>query len=269
MKRFLHIFSTFLRTEIGVMLQYRGEIVLWSVWGLVNPLVLYAVFSAGARANPDQQMAGYTLGEIAAYFFVVMVTGHLTAAWDTHEMGWMVRTGRLSPLLLRPVLPMWKSLASNLAYKTCTLAFVGPMWVLFAWWIRPTFHTQSWQLVLGLLATALAFALNYLLCYVVALISFWTPRLDAVGELYFGLMMFLGGRFAPLPAIPEPVRTIAEWLPFQYMAYFPTELLTGRVRTPVEALAGLGAQAAWLVVVAVAFRLGWSAAVKRYTAVSG
>lgn len=269
MKHLARCFAALLKTEIGVMLQYRGEIVLWSMWGLINPLVLYLVFKAGAQANPNQQMAGMNIGEIAAYFFAIMVIGHITAAWDTHEMGFFVRTGRMSPLLLRPILPMWKSLASNLAYKVCTLAFVAPMWLLYVVLIRPTFHPQLWHIAAGVVATLFAMALSYMMSYAVALIAFWATKLDAVGEIYFGLVMMLGGRFAPLEAIPLKIRWILEVLPFQYMAYFPAQLFMGRVATPRQALIGLASQIGWIIVSVMLFRILWSAAVKRYTAVSG
>jgi len=269
MRQLARSFTAFLKTGIGVMLQYRGEIVLWSVWGLVNPLVLYAVFKAGAQSNPDQQIAGLSIGEVAAYFFTIMIIGHLSAAWDTHEMGWYVRTGRMSPLLLRPIMPIWKSLADNLSYKVCTLVFVGPMWIFFALLIRPTFDTAAWQVALGLVATLLAIVLSYTFNYAVALIAFWATKLDAVGEIYFGLVMFLGGRFAPLPAMPGKIRWIAEALPFQYMAYFPTWIFMGKVHTRSEVFLGLAAQLAWIAVSILVLRLMWAAAVKRYTAVSG
>ncbi len=269
MRQFARAFRALLRAEIATMLQYRGEIILWSTWGLVNPLVLYAIYKAGAQGNANQQMAGLTVGQIAAYFFSIMIVGHLTAAWDTHEMGYNVRTGRMSPLLLRPMLPMWKSMAGNIAYKVCTLAFVGPMWILVAYLIKPEFHATGWQFALGLLAVLLATLMNYFLTYAVALIAFWTTKLDAVGEVYFGLSMFIGGRLAPLEALPGPIRAFAEVMPFQYMAYFPVQLLMGRVTSIQHALNGLAMQVVWLIASVIAFRLFWAAAVKRYTAVSG
>lgn len=269
MRHFARAFAALLKTEIAVMLQYRGEIILWSTWGLVNPLVLYCIFKAGAQSNANGQMAGLTVPQIAAYYFTIMIVGHVSAAWDTHEMSYLVRTGRMSSMLLRPILPMWKSLASNWAYKFCTLAFVAPMWLVVYFLIRPEFHATPRQFGLGLLATLLATLMNYYLTYVVAMVAFWATKLDAVGEVYFGLSMFLGGRFFPLQALPGPIRIVAEILPFQYMAYFPVELLTGRMTDMHQALSGLAAQLAWLVGSIIAFRIVWAAAVKRYTAVSG
>ncbi len=262
-------FFAFLRKGIAVMLQYRGEIVLWAIWGLVNPAVSYALWSAAAESNADGTIAGFGRGEFAAYFFAMMIVGHLTQAWDTYEIGHLVRSGEMSPKLLRPILPIWEALAGNLSYKITTLVFVVPMWCLFAWLVRPTFETSAWQLGLGLIAIVLGAVLNFVLNYVFALVAFWTPKLDAMGELYFGACMLWGGRFAPLDALPDILRWLSGLQPFKWMFAFPSELIMGRITDPSEAFRGLGIQLAWIAVSIVGFRVLWSVAVKRYTAVSG
>ncbi len=269
MTRVLRAFFAHLRAGIGVMLQYRGEILLWAVWGLVNPAVLYAMWSSAADGNAGGTAAGFTRGEFAAYYFIIMIVGHFTTAWDTYEIGYLVRTGKMSPLLLRPMLPIWKSLADNVAYKVSTLMFLVPMWFLFAYLVTPTFATTPWQFGIGSVALLLGAMLNFILGYTVALIAFWVTKLDAVGEVYFGVGMLIGGRFAPLDALQGPVLWIAEVLPFRWMFAFPAELLIGKTTSRAEALAGLGWQVVWLVGVFIAFRVLWQAAVKRYTAVSG
>jgi hypothetical protein len=35
--------------------------------------------------------------DFAAYFLLMMISGHFSTAWDVFEMGWFVRTGRMSP----------------------------------------------------------------------------------------------------------------------------------------------------------------------------
>jgi ABC-2 type transport system permease protein len=200
---------------------------------------------------------------------MIMIVGHVTTAWDTYELGFYIRSGRMSAKLLRPVLPMWESLATNMSYKITTLAFVVPMWCLFAWIVKPTFNTNLWQLILGSIAIVLASALNFVIGYVVALIAFWTPKLDAIGEVYFGVGMFFGGRFAPLDALPSQLRSIADILPFRWIFGFPTELTMGRVTDVSVAISGIAWQCVWLAAGILAFRIFWAAAVKRYTAVSG
>lgn len=269
MTRALRAFGAYHRAGVQVMLHYRAEIVLWAVWGLVNPAVLYAMWSAAAASNPDQTAAGLTRGQFAAYYFVVMIIGHVAAAWDVYEMGYLIRSGQLSSLLLRPMLPIWKALAENLAYKVATLLFLLPMWAVFAWVVRPEFETSLWQLALGCVAMVLGAALNFLLGYVVSLVAFWATKLDAMGEVYFGLGMFLGGRFAPLQALPTPVYWLAWALPFRWMFAFPAELLTGHLADPAAAMAGIAMQVVWIVAIVAAFRRLWAVALRRYAAVGG
>jgi ABC-2 type transport system permease protein len=118
-------------------------------------------------------------------------------------------------------------------------------------------------------AVALAVSLSFIMGYVVALFAFWATKLDALGEVYFGLGMFLGGRFAPLDALPPPVYWAAWVCPFRWVYAFPVELLMGRITSLQAALTGIVIQLVWLVVCVVGFRLLWTVAVKRYTAVSG
>lgn len=265
----LRAFAAHLRADVALMLQYRGEILLWSIWGIINPAVLYAMWSSAASGNVQGTIAGLDAAAFAAYYFNMMIVGHLTGAWDVYQMGYYVRTGELSPMLLRPVLPIWRALAANVSYKVTTLMFVIPIWAVFALLVKPRFAVEPWQVGLGLLAVLLGAALNYMLGYIVSLMAFWATKLDALAEIYFGFCMFLGGRIAPLDALPEPALTAARFLPFSWMFGFPVELLTGRIRDWEQALLGLRIQLLWFILFVVLFRVLWRIAIKRYTAVSG
>ncbi|HWL93901.1 MAG TPA: ABC-2 family transporter protein [Phycisphaerae bacterium] len=257
------------RAHLAVMMQYRGEVLLWSVWGVISPAVLYAMWSAAASGSSSGVIAGYDQASFAAYFLMMMIVGHVTAAWDVYEMGYLVRSGSMSAQLLKPVLPMWQSIGANMAYKVVTLMFVVPMWAIFAWIVKPKFQPEWWEVAAGLAAMVLGSALAYLLSYVMAMAAFWAPKLDALGEAFFALSMFAGGRFAPIEALPWYVVPVAKALPFRWMYEFPTELLVGGRLSGAETVWGLIAQLGWLGVLVVAFRVLWRAGLKRYTAVSG
>lgn len=269
MRRVGRSFLAFLRAGVGVMLQYRGEILLWAVWGIVNPAVLYAMWSAVAAGQPGGEAAGFSRGDFAAYYIGIMIVGHVSTAWDAYELGFLVRSGQLSAKLLRPILPIWESLANNLSYKITTFPIVLPMWIVFTLLVAPDVRPAGWQIGLGIVAVILASSLNYVAGYVVALVAFWSPKLDAVGEVFFGLGMLFGGRLAPLAALPPILDAAADVLPFRWIFAFPAELLMGRIGDPSYALAGIGVQIAWLAGIIVTFRVAWTAAIKRYSAVSG
>lgn len=255
------------RASIATMLQYRGEIVLWAVWGIIYPAVAFSMWTvAGNSPGASAALRSYSRGDLAAYFLVTMMVTHFCAAWDAFEMGYLVRSGRLSPALLRPLLPMWESVANNLAYKVVTLVILIPLWIVAGWLLKPNFSASFVQCGLGALALALAAVLNYLLGYCIALASFWTTKNDAIGELWFGGSLLFGGRSAPLALLPGPLQWVAAVLPFKWIFWFPTEAIIGRLST-AEILIGLVTQLGWLAVGVVVFRLTWARAVQRYAAV--
>lgn len=96
--------------------------------------------------------------------------------------------------------------------------------------------------------------------------AFWTTRVGAINQTYFVLMLFLSGQIAPLTLLPHPVQVVAAILPFRWVISFPVEVLLGQ-HTPVEALMGLGAQVAWLIIGIVLVRVVWRAGLRVYSAV--
>src|SRR5262249_28798813 len=193
------------------------EIALWALWGIVAPSVLMAVWKAAAASSTNPgQIAGMTTGEMMAYFLMTMIVGHLCTAWDIYEMGWKVRTGRMSPELLRPIVAIWESLSDNLAYKLVTLAILVPIWVVIGLIVRTTFHTTGGDVALGVVAVMLAGLLNFVWGYSFGCIAFFVTKMDAVAEMFFGVGMFLGGRMAPISFLPRVLQWVAAVLPFKW-----------------------------------------------------
>lgn len=267
MRFVLSAMPAYLRLSLASMFQYRGEIVLWAVWGVVYPAVAMAMWSAAIAGNRGgMHIEGFGSRDFAAYFLSTMIVGHFCTAWDVYEMGHLVRKGKLSPLLLRPLLPVWFSLSDNLAYKVLTFTILVPIWIIVALVVRPAFATTTVHLLLAIPAMFQGAMLTFVWGYVLATSAFWVTRTDAVGELWFGLSLFFGGRLAPLTVLPPALQTIAAVLPFKWMIWFPSVALTGRLSTS-QIVWGLLWQACWLVGGLAAFRIAWRVGIKRYSAV--
>lgn len=263
-RRLRRAFGPMMSASMATMLQYRGEVLLWALWGVVFPAVSMTLWSAASRSRPLAGLTGE--GPIAAYFLLVMVVGHLTTSWDVFELGYLVRSGEMSPRLLRPMLPIWNSIADNISYKIVTMAVLVPIWLLAAWHIRPEFATRGIDLALGLPALGLAMALAYVWGYILALLAFVMTKVESAAEAYFGLSMFLGGQFAALDWLPWPLAALSWCFPFRWKIAFPVELLLGKLSVS-EAWFGLAMQTAWLVAGIVIYRFAWRAGVRKYSAV--
>lgn len=267
MKTLLSALPAYFRQSLAVMFQYRAEILLWAVWGVVYPAIAMAMWAAAVKGSPDgQTIRGYTPGDFAAYFWLTMVVGHACTAWDIYDMSALIRNGTMSARLLRPILPIWQSVADNLAYKVLTLTVLIPIWLIIIAIVEPSFDTTKQDFLYAVPAIAGAAVINYLWGYNLAILSFWFTRMDAIGQFWFGAGLFFGGRLAPMTLMPAPVQKIATALPFKWVTWFPCETMMGRLK-PGFIQQGLINQLAWIAFGLVVFHVLWRMGVKRYSAV--
>jgi ABC-2 type transport system permease protein len=187
-------------------------------------------------------------------------------SWDAFEFAWRVRDGNLSPRLLRPMHPVHTDAATNIAFKAFTSAMLIPIWALLFLLLKPTPPQSLLQLALSVPALLLAAVLRYLIQYSVAMLAFWTTRVDAMNQLYFTLDSFLSGRIAPIALLPGWLAAFASYAPFRSMGAFPVELALGRVPAD-RILPGFLTQIVWLVVAVGLFRFVWSRGIRQYSAV--
>ncbi|HOW69195.1 MAG TPA: ABC-2 family transporter protein [Phycisphaerae bacterium] len=263
----LSAMPAYLRASMQGMFQYRGELILWAIWGVVYPTVAMVAWQAAARDPIEgNTIKGYGAQEFATYFLLTMVIGHLCTAWDMFEIGYLIQSGKMSTKLLRPILPIWESISDNLAYKVLTLVILLPLWLLIALWARPRFDVSGMQALLGVMAIGLGAALNYIFNYALAMLAFWITRTDGLGQLWFGMSLFFGGRLAPVTIMPSPMQPLISMMPFKWIIWFPSAALMGQL-SEREILIGLGCQLAWLAAGLLLFRILWRAGVKRFTAV--
>ena len=264
MSALLEIYRAQLRTMIAVQLQYRASLVIWLIGLVLEPVVYLVVWNTVAQASGGE-VGGFGSADFAAYFIASMVVNHLCFTWHMWEYDYRIRQGLLSPMLLRPLHPVHADLADNFAYKVITLVVMIPTTIALILVFRPQLEPPLWSAVLFLPALVMAFFIQFLLGWALAMAAFWTTRINAINRMYFLGKLFLAGQIAPLALLSPALQTVATISPFRWMLSFPVELLLGLL--PRErALWGLAAQAAWLLLSIVAVKLVWRAGVKRYAA---
>ena len=89
------------------------------------------------------QVGGFTSGDFAAYYIVMMMMSHLTFTWFMFEFEYRVRSGAFSPLLLQPLHPIHRDIAQNISYKFLTLVVMLPTVGLMVWVFDPVFGPAS------------------------------------------------------------------------------------------------------------------------------
>jgi ABC-2 type transport system permease protein len=260
MTRWLRTLRAMLGAYYSYMVEYRLEIFLWTISGLL-PFVSMAVWVQAGRTGGTLPLA---TEQIVRYFLAAFIIRQFTVVWVIWELEYDVVQGRLAPLLLHPIDPMWRYMMMHVAERGARLPLIAAIIVGFCVAYPPVMWRPT---VLGVvaaaLATTLAFALRFLIQYTFAMLAFWTERAAAIDRLFMIPMLFISGYIAPLEFFPPAVREAVLLTPFPYMLYFPTQLLLGE---PVAIGRGFAVMLAWLAGTVALNRWMWRMGMRRFSA---
>lgn len=260
LRRAARALPTVFRVGWADIVAYRAEMIIWILTASM-PLVMLALWNAAAADGP---IGRFDQDAFARYFTVNLVVRQITGGWIMWELNWLIRTGGLSPWLLKPVpMPLY-NMAVTLAAIPFRMVVLAPMVAALALW-RPgvLFWPSAGTVALFLVSLALAWLVSYLIQLLFGVLAFWMEQTMGLFAAYFAIWSLLGGYFLPLELLPEGVAAVARVLPFHASLGAPVDIALGTDPSP---LATLGRQAAWTVGLLVAVRVVWARGVRRYGA---
>ena len=245
--------------------QYRIQSLLWMLFAIIRPVIFLAAWVAVAVAQGGD-IAGYKVGDFAAYFVCMTFVSQITMAWNSHEFEFEVNQGRLSSKLLRPLHPLHYSIVENLVFKLNTLPVLAVVLILISVSFGAIYRTQVWHVIAFIPSVLLAAALLFTFNWVIATLAFWATRMRTANTLFQRASFVFAGQIAPIGLMPVWLQVVSYALPFWYMMGAPTEILRGGVTAEQLPLI-LAGQATWLLVTLVAFQWIWRRGVRAYSAV--
>ena len=262
----IKIYSRLWQINWAEQWQYRANLLMYLLYGLVSPIVFLSVWTS--VANSQGSVQGFTANDFITYYMVLLIVDKLTNEITIHILAYKIQDGTLSGDLIRPVHPVLTStLIYNLAFKALTLLVLIPIWIILYILFKPDFSAVTLtNLVLAVPAVTLGFAINFLLGAVITSVAFWTTRVYSLSEFMYAFVLLLGGTFVPLSLLPPIAQRLSEILPFQLFIYFPIQLILGNL-DPGQISHYFTLQVVWLIIGIIGFLWIWRAGVKRFSAV--
>ena len=272
MKKYFSLF----RMKFINGLQYRAAaaagVATQFAWGIMEILLFAAFYRADPGAFPMTfpRTACYIwlqqafLAMYMVWFFDNGIFDSITDGGVAYELCrpmelyrmWFVRNvaDRLSRAVLRCMPILLVALLLPAPYRL----ILPPDPVLFA---------------LFLLSMLLAFMLVVAFCMLVYISAFYTVSSLGVRIIAASVSELLTGAVVPIPFFPDPVREIAQALPFAYMQNIPLRIYSGDISLAGSgehsALLSIGMQLLWLAALVIAGRLWMGRALKKVVVQGG
>ncbi|GHJ54611.1 ABC transporter permease [Nonomuraea sp. TT08I-71] len=266
MREVLAAYPPLVRSATLVALTYRTRMALRVLAGSFPLLSMAVWLTVVAEGGPP---AGWSTGDFLSYYAAALVLWNLSGQHVIWEWDSDLRSGDLSVRLLRPVHPFHQYVTNDLGYRLLILVTLLPALALAALLLPGLdYPTSPGRLIAVAAAGVLAYALGLMMASAFALLGFWSTQVRNVWMLWWGCGSFASGWVAPLPLMPDWLRTAALVLPFRSTMGFPAELATGRLDA-VQAGYGFAVGLGWLLAFALLYRVGWRRGIRRYQAVAG
>ena len=258
-KSFLYKIITLLKIQYSNMLEYRAEIALWAISGII-PFFMLNIWTN----NGLNDSINITNIMLSRYFISAFFVRQFSVVWVVFTFEEDSLLGKVSPYLIQPLHPFFRYFAQHIAEQITRFPFALLIALIFfilnpeSFWI-PTLGTA----LLAGMSTFLSFLIQFLMQSIIATICFWTEKASSIEKLLFIPTLFLSGLLAPVESFPQYVKTWVYFTPFPYLINFPANLLSGN---PANIGSGIFVQILWVFLFFWIFRKTWKSGTKKFTA---
>ncbi|HVB23674.1 MAG TPA: hypothetical protein VNG51_17185 [Ktedonobacteraceae bacterium] len=219
-----HKYIAILYVSIVNNLTYMVEVVFRSVFLIIFVYIFLQLWTVTYASRNLSSLGGFRISDMI-WYLAMTETIALSLPQLTRQIDMEVRSGEIAYLLGRPCSYVMYRFAQYFGERIVRLVmntivagliafiFVGP----------PPFTWQglvAWPLVL-----LFAISIEYAIYFSVGLLAFWTEETAPFSLVINRLAMILGGMLAPLEILPQPIRGIAQVLPFSAIYNGPAHTL--------------------------------------------
>lgn len=249
-------------------LEYRAN-VWFSVAGAIAPVVIQtALWIVLYGSDPSQSMFGFTFVQMVAYTVIAQLVARLVRTGFEYDINYEIRSGSLDRYLVKPIGYFGYRLFAFLGDKAVQGAVMGALLAVAVAVLSAVlgFSVTPSSVALFALAMVIAFTLNFLVFWCVALSGFWLTEIGFLFEAVRIVIIALSGGILPLAVFGSGPERFLSFLPFRFTIQFPTELLAGRI-APDAILPSFALSAAWIVALAALGQIVWRRGIRRFAAV--
>lgn len=243
---------------------------------LIVQLVFWPVFfSSGSNMDhatiEKTTIAGYYLNEMITYsllvFFIKRGNSMMNIGGAIKND---IKTGSLNIHLIRPVkyiLNKWVSSISGqlINFGLSLFVFCGVIMIFKSSIIIPASMTQC---IMTIMFVFFSYIISFLIHCILGLTSFWLLEIGALSSFINMGISILSGSIFPIDMIEGNWGWIIKYLPFSYLAYFPTQIYLGKISAD-SLKENMIICCAWIVLLSLLANSLWKNGLRKYSAFGG
>lgn len=263
--RKLKLYWTYLKAQWQMFLEYRGDIFIFTLDGIIAPLVGLAVWLSVSASNINLALSST---DLITYFLMVFLVSTSTSAWGAYFISQDIRTGDFSKYLTKPFGMAEDYAIRNIAEKLHKLTFIIFVNIFLVLIFYNSFHLINIHysfvsISLFIVALLIGSAIYFLMDITIGVCSFWFMDTDFMRGLHSIARDFLSGKIMPLILMPSFLSGIILFSPYRYVVSFPVEIFLNKLTTG-QIIMGFGIEIFWFLTFLFLYKILYALGVKNY-----
>jgi ABC-2 type transport system permease protein len=248
---------------LAFRLRYFTGIITYSL----NVTIYYFIWSA--VYHPGQSIAGYNMAQMLTYVSVGWIIRSFYTNTIDQEMAYEVIDGRISMDLIKPVSVQWMWICRSMGESAFRLGLLTVPTAAVVAFVFPMQGPASRGHFYIFLASVLgSFFLMGAIGFMIGTCAIPLKSILALVRAKQWLIELLSGLLLPMSFVPDSVRKVMAWLPFEHIAYTPLQIYLGNLNHS-QSLHALGIQWLWVVALLVMAHLWWNRCLRNMTVQGG
>ncbi len=249
-------YASVLRLSFKMQLVWRFDVLMTMLGAACRILAAYLLWSAAFQTR--EQVAGFTLPGMLSYYVVSSLLASIDKSSDVSgEVSNLIQTGRFSGHMVVPLNPLgfFGSMVFGQSMFHALFALLAALAMSLLLGIALPAFAGGAQLVMAIGMAVLGLVFMICFQYLLGILAFKFVSVLGLRFVAGHLTQFLTGAMVPLLLLPAPVLTALRALPFYYVNYLPSMLLTGH--SAPGAPMGLLILAVWTLLAAAVCQLSY------------
>ncbi len=251
-------------------MEYRVDFLLSIFSGSFIIIVQCFLWNAIFMSSQADVIYGYNYPQMITYSVFSGIVSKLVSTGFEWEMASDIKNGGLNKFLAQPIHYFSYRICSFLGRKTLQtiVLFIIMAVTIGVITIRWDMGIEVLRLVFFIIAIFFALLMNFLMFYCISMLAFVMTEVWGVFIAFSQGIFLLSGGVFPLDIFGEKVVAISHFLPFEYIVFYPVNILTGHTSYDEIGLKMI-IQVVWILIFVIIANRSWKIGMKKYVAVGG
>lgn len=265
-KKYLRIFTMGIQSGI----EYRGDFILSIFSGFFVMIIQCCLWTAIFQSSETKVIYGYNYAQMISYLLITTVVSKIVATGFEWEIADDIKNGGLNKFIAQPINYFHYRIFAFLGRKVSQVValIIFSSLILLGCSIFLDFDMNFFRIGFSLIFIVFALIINFLIYYILSTLAFVISEVWGIYMLASQSILFFSGGIFPLDVFSKEINTVFSYLPFQYIIYFPVNIINGRFSMDYI-VKGAIVEIIWILILYVISNIMWRVNMKKYIAIGG